>query len=246
MMADALICFHGDLDYFLADDGQGAAVAIPLDEDRPAVKHPIEALGVPHTEVGAIRVNDVAVDFAYRLAPGDRIDVYGLEAAESLPEAVPLQPDPPAPARFVADTHLGQLARYLRLFGFDTLYPDDYADDELARISAGDGRILLTRDRGLLKRKIIRFGYCVRSTDPRRQIGEVIRRYDLSGEVRPWQRCVRCNGMLQPVEKEAILHCLEPKTRLYYDEFQQCDGCGQIYWQGSHFQRMQAFIAEVT
>ena len=236
--------FYGNLNDFLPGDRRNTLIEQRM-ADHAAVKHPIETLGIPHTEVGAILVNRQAVDFAYRLDDGDRVEAYPPEVVHLLPAHVPLRPPTPAPVAFVADTHLGQLAAYLRLLGFDTLYRNDYDDHHLARISADEERVLLTRDRGLLKHKQVVHGYCVRETAPRQQIVAVLRRYELASAVQPWRRCTRCNGLLQPVAKAAILDRLEPKTKRYYDEFQQCDSCGQVYWKGSHFERMQAFVREV-
>ena len=236
--------FYGNLNDFLPGALRNATIEQRM-ADRAAVKHPIEALGIPHTEIGAILINRQAVDFAHRLDDGDRVEAYPPEVVHLLPAYVPLRPPTPEPVTFVADTHLGQLAAYLRLLGFDTLYRNDYDDHQLARISADEERVLLTRDRGLLKHKQVMHGYCVRETAPRRQIVSVLRRYHLADAVQAWHRCTRCNGLLQPVAKADILDRLEPKTKRYYDEFQQCDTCGQVYWKGSHFERMQAFVREV-
>jgi uncharacterized protein with PIN domain len=134
------------------------------------------------------------------------------------------------------------LSDYLRLLGFDTLYDPDWEDQTIAEQAELQDRILLTRDRGLLKRKIIRLGYCVRSDLPREQVGEVIDHFGLAGVVRPFRRCVRCNGLLHSDPKEQIIDQLLPLTRLYYDEFMRCADCGQIYWKGSHYEHMQEFI----
>ncbi|MFN3335209.1 MAG: Mut7-C RNAse domain-containing protein, partial [Caldilinea sp.] len=143
------------------------------------------------------------------------------------------------------DTHLGQLAAYLRILGFDTLYRNNYDDAQLAEITAKEQRVLLTRDRGLLKRKIVVYGYCVREVDPRRQVVSVLRRYRLGACVKPWQRCTHCNGLVRAVDKADVIDRLEPKTKRYYDEFQQCTTCGQVYWRGSHFEQMTAFVDSV-
>ncbi|MFO7632910.1 MAG: Mut7-C RNAse domain-containing protein [Caldilinea sp.] len=236
--------FYGNLNDFLPMAQRNRAIVQELAE-HAAVKHPIESLGVPHPEVEAILVNRRPVDFSYRLQDGDRVEVYPQEVAHLLHEHLPLRPSTPAPVRFVADAHLGQLAAYLRMMGFDTLYRNDYDDHQLAAITATEQRVLLTRDRGLLKHKIVVYGYCVREVDPRLQIVSVLRRYRLEACVQPWQRCTHCNGLLRAVDKLAILDRLQPKTRRYYDEFQQCDTCGQIYWQGSHFEQMAAFVEAV-
>jgi hypothetical protein len=176
---------------------------------------------------------------------GDRISVYPVFESIDITPLVRVRPQPLREPRFVLDTHLGQLAAYLRMLGFDTVYRNDCADEELAHLSSSEGRILLTRDRGLLKRAVVTHGYCVRETNPRKRLVEVLRRFDLFGAILPFRRCIRCNGLLQPVSKQAISHRLPPKTRQYYDEFRVCEGCEQIYWKGSHYQRMQEFIARV-
>ena len=205
----------------------------------------IESLGVPHTEIAAIVVNERAVDFSYLVHDGDRIDVYPVGAPVADAAPVALRPALPPEPRFVLDTHLGQLAVYLRMLGFDTLYRNDYPDDELARISSADLRILLTRDRGLLKRGIVQHGYYIRATDPQRQIVEVLRRFNLSGAIVPLRRCIRCNGLLCAIPKEEVCDRLAPATRERYDEFSACAACDQVYWKGSHYDHMRQFIEGV-
>ena len=141
---------------------------------------------------------------------------------------------------FVLDGHLGRLASHLRLLGFDALYRNDYDDDALAEISSNQDRILLTRDRGLLKRNQVRSGYCVRAKSPQEQVIEVLRRFDLAEQAHLYSRCARCNGSLIPVDKADVFDRLEQKTRLYYDDFRICQQCCQIYWKGSHFERMES------
>jgi uncharacterized protein with PIN domain len=236
--------FYGNLNDFLPAARRNTVIPVELAE-HAAVKHPIESLGAPHPEVDAILVNRQPVEFGYRLQDGDRVEVYPHEVTHLLSHHLALRPPLPMPVRFVADTHLGQLAAYLRMVGFDTLYRNDYDDETLATIAATEQRVLLTRDRGLLKRKIVVYGYCVREVIPRTQVVSVLRRYRLGACARPWQRCTHCNGPLHPVEKAAVLDRLEPKTKRYYDDFQQCGNCGQLYWQGSHFEQMAAFVDAV-
>jgi uncharacterized protein with PIN domain len=158
---------------------------------------------------------------------------------------VRLRPEPLREIRFVLDTHLGKLAGYLRMMGFDTLYRNDYEDEKLAQIASEGGRILLTKDRGLLKRNEITHGYCLRSSDPKEELVEVMRRFDLYDVVSPFRRCIRCNHLLEDVEKEEILDELPRQVRECYAEFRRCTGCGQIYWRGSHIEKMERFLEEV-
>jgi uncharacterized protein with PIN domain len=150
------------------------------------------------------------------------------------------------PIKFILDVHLGRLARWLRMLGFDTLYRNDYDDPEIVAIAAQEGRTILTRDLGIMKRRAVTHGYHVQSTKPREQLHEVLTRYQLHDQIKPFHRCIVCNGVLHTAPKEAVLAELEPKTLLYYDEFFQCTDCRKIYWRGSHFERMSSFINELN
>ena len=145
----------------------------------------------------------------------------------------------PFEPRFVLDNHLGRLAAYLRMLGFDSLYRNNYNDEELVETSQREERILLSRDRRLLMRKAVSHGYCLRSLDSLEQLTEVIQRFDLTSRIMPFHRCLRCNHPLEPVAKEAVLDRLELLTKLYFNEFQICPACKQIYWMGSHYEKMQ-------
>jgi hypothetical protein len=213
---------------------------------RASIKDMIEALGIPHTEVEVILVNGESVDFTYIVNDGDDVSVYPMFESLDIRPLLRLRPEPLRRPGFVLDMHLGRLARYLRLLGFDSLYHNDSPDEDLARISSEQHRTLLTRDRILLQRKIITRGYFIRATEPLQQTVEVLRRFDLSGDIRPLGRCIRCNGMLEDVEKDMIIDRLEPKTRRYYEQFRICRDCGQIYWRGSHFGKMTRLIDAIA
>jgi uncharacterized protein with PIN domain len=236
--------FYAELNDFLPPDKKQRTFSHSF-ELNASVKDMIEALGVPHTEVDLILVNGQSVDFSYLVQDGDQISVYPVFESLDITPLMRVRPQPLRETCFVLDVHLGRLTTYLRMLGFDALYRNDYADEELAHVSSSQGRVLLTRDRGLLKRSIVTHGYCLRATNPRQQVLEVLRRYDLFKSIKPFQRCLHCNGLLQPVDKAAISHRLLPKTRQYYDEFRRCQGCDRIYWKGSHYQRMQQFIDSV-
>ena len=240
-MVHVTLRFYADLNAFLPRAQRQVAFAQRLRE-RASVKDVIEARGVPHTEVALILVNGHAVDFAYLVQDGDRISVYPPFTSLDLTSLLRVQPEPLPELRFVLDGHLGTLARYLRLLGFDTLYRNDCDDAVLARLASGEGRILLTRDRGLLKRRVVTHGYHLWETDPVRQVRAVLRRFDLSGAVAPLRRCLRCNGRLAAVEKAAIAARLPPATRASYAVFRVCQDCGQVYWQGAHDRGLQQLI----
>ncbi len=209
-----------------------------------SVKDVIEALGVPHTEVDVILVNGAPVDFAYRLEDGDRISVYPPSSTLDVPAGARLQPPFPTEPRFVLDAHLGRLGRYLRLLGFDSLHRNDYTDATLAAI-AGEGRILLTRDVDLLKRRAVIYGYYVRATDPRRQVLEVAGRFRLANQLHPFVRCMACNGMLEEVAAAEVAAEVPEGTRRHADDFRRCTGCGQVFWRGAHYPRLAQIVEEV-
>ena len=200
-----------------------------------STKHLIEALGIPHTEVASVSVGGIPRALAYLVRDGDRLEVHGGAAMER-PQSEP---------RFVIDGHLGRLAAGLRMLGLDCLYQGQVPDDQLYEEALAEARYLLTRDRRLLMRKSLVLGYLVRSLDPQVQLAEVSRRFGLARWAAPFRRCIRCNHLLEPVEKNAVLDRLEPLTRTYFDDFRLCPSCKQIYWKGSHFERMQARIDDL-
>ena len=212
---------------------------------NPAVKDAIEAQHVPHTEVEVITANGAAVGFGYGLRHGDRVAVYPPFRRLDLPAAYRVRPPAPRPPAFLLDVHLGKLARLLRLLGVDAALDPALDDPAIADRAAVEGRVVLTRDRRLLHRRRVVHGYCVRSDDPHTQAGEVLDRYDLRGGLKPFTRCLACNGVLRDVAKAEIEHRLEPLTRRYYHVFRRCDRCSRIYWRGSHASRLDALVARI-
>lgn len=226
--------FDGELNDFLAPARRNAEfqhVAGRTD----TIKHVIESLGVPHTEIGKVTVNGQTLPFSGPLAEGDRVQVF--------PHAPPVILNDP---RFVVDGHVGRLAAYLRMLGFDTWY-DRFADDTvLAAVSSSERRLLLTRDVGLLKRREVEAGYCVRSDKPHDQLREVSRRFALHSWFAPFRRCMDCNGGLCPVSKDEIADLLPPHTRETKTEFSRCSDCRKIFWRGSHHARMLGWIEDLA
>jgi uncharacterized protein with PIN domain len=244
-MKQADVRFYAQLNDFLPPEKRARNITCRFDVSG-SVKDMIESLGVPHTEVEVILANGEAVDFTYRVQEGDRISVYPEFQSIDIPRHARLRPQALPESRFVADTHLGRLAAYLRMLGFDTLYRNDYADEDLTELSAGEDRILLTRDRGLLMRTAVTRGSYVRASEPAMQLAEVLQRLDLARAITPFRRCMHCNAVLRPISKEAISDRLLPRTRQHFNEFYNCSHCGRIYWKGSHYRRMRRFIDSVT
>ena len=240
-MPEVRFRFYAELNDFLPPERRFCEFPISL-PGVATVKDRIESLGVPHTEVDLILVNGQSVDFAWRLRDGDRVSVYPVFEAFDISGLTRLRPEPLRDPRFVLDTHLGRLAAYLRMMGFDTLYRNCYTDDQLAGISRGERRILLTRDVGLLKRGAVTHGYFIRETDSRRQLTEVVSRFHLARLAKPFSRCLRCNAPLESVPSEDVRAHLPPRTAALYQEFRRCPECARVYWEGGHYRRMRAIV----
>lgn len=230
--------FYEELNDFLPRDRRKRTVAYSF-KGAPAVKDPIEAQGVPHTEVDLVVVNGESVPFDYKLQPGDRVAVYPVFESLDISPIVRLREAPLRRTAFILDVHLGKLARLLRLLGFDTLYRNDYEDSEIIRIALAEQRIILTRDRRMLFHREVTHARCLHSDQAAEQAREVLDRFDLRDQVRRFARCPACNGPVEAVPKSQILDRLEPLTKKYYEDFYRCADCRQVYWQGSHFDRIE-------
>lgn len=246
-MATVHLRFYAELRDCLpaARNGRGTGGFDHTFSGQVSVKDMVESLGVPHTEVDLILANGDSVDFSYRVQDGDRISLYPRFESIDVGPILRVRPRPLPVPRFVLDVHLGKLASYLRLLGFDSLYRQDFEDESLVRLSNAERRILLTRDRGLLKRSQVTYGYWIRETSPRLQLVEVLRRFGLWDRLEPFSRCLRCNANIQPIPRDEVASRLLPRTREHYREFRLCPKCGRVYWKGSHHRRMQRFLEEV-
>jgi uncharacterized protein len=245
-MEYAYLHFHAALKDFISPIRRNQTITHTVNR-KASIKDVIESCNVPHTEIDLIIVNGVSVDFDYIVQNGDEIHVYPDCSTTMSESGKPLHHlSPPIPEKpwFIVDANLGRLARYLRLLGFDCLYRNDFADQSIAEISCKTQRIVLTRDRKLLKRKIIVYGYYVRTDIPKAQVRETLNRFNLYRSLAPLTRCTHCNEKLISTGKPAIAHHLKPLTRQYYDKFLICSGCNRIYWQGSHSTRIKRLIEE--
>jgi uncharacterized protein with PIN domain len=240
-MGTATFRFYEELNDFLPPARRRREFDAPCAR-AATVKHMIEALGVPHTEVELILVNGVSSGFGRLLEDGDRVAVYPKFETFDVSPLLQVRTQPLRQTRFVADAHLGGLARLLRMAGFDTLYDNHIADREVEVISAEQQRIVLTRDRELLKRRGVTHGCYVRTLRPEQQLCEIVSRLDLAGSLRPFTLCLHCNLPLRPVPKEHVTHRLPPTVRARFDEFVTCDGCHGVFWKGSHWRRMRALL----
>lgn len=241
-MVTAYFRFYAELNNFLPPAQRQRRIRHSCSRDA-TVKHMIEALGVPHTEVDLILVDDESVDFSHRLQDRESVSVYPCFTRIDITPLTKLRPPPPS--RFIADAHLGQLAKNLRMLGFDVLYRNDYSDAQVARISAEENRVVLTRDRDLLIRKEIVYGCYLHTVSCDDQLAEVITRFDLARLARAFSRCLTCNGVLRTVEKTEVEHRVPHHSRQFYERFYECEDCAQVYWEGSHVERMRRRVAQM-
>ena len=225
-MGRARFHFHGVLEDLLPAHQRGTWLVYDF-RGAPSLKHALETFGVPHPEIGA------PSDLHRPVRDGEDLHIF---------PHLSFAP-PGGEWRFLLDCHLGRLAKYLRILGFDTLYEKHAPDDWLASTSHDQRRMLLTMDRGLLMRSLVEHGALVRSATPRLQLAETIHRFRLQPHFRPLRRCLRCNALLAPVPKSQVLHRIPPKTRLWCEEFLQCPSCAQVYWPGSHHDSMLQWVA---
>ncbi len=235
------IRFYEELNDFLPYTRRKQQFSVSV-RGSPSIKHLIESLGVPHAEVDLILVNGKSVPFSYIIQDKDGISVYPMFEAFDIATVSRLREKPLRTPQFILDTHLGKLAKYLRMFGFSALYHNDYNDREIVKLSLAEKRTILTRDRKLLTRKDVIRGYWVRNSDPKKQLQEILTRFDLHNLINPFSFCIVCNGRFEKRGKEKLQKKIAPEIYSRFEEFFVCTMCGKIYWKGTHYKAMTQFI----
>ncbi|MFO7877638.1 MAG: Mut7-C RNAse domain-containing protein [Desulfovermiculus sp.] len=243
-MPACTLCFHRELTEFLPASTTDGIIRYELNR-RSSIKDIVESLGPPHTEIGKIRVHNQPVDFGFIPEPGQTIHLHPL-----LPPVNPclpslLRPHPLPELRFIVDVNVGKVAKLLRMLGLDAAFHFSWRDEQIADKADREGRIALSKDRGLLKRKQIMWGRLVRGHTPNEQFLDVMNFFEIHPPFAIFSRCLACNMTLEPVAKKDIEYRLKPKTRLYYHRFYLCPQCQRIYWRGSHYQRMQSWLQKI-
>ena len=233
--------FYEELNDFLSEEQCKTTFAYAF-IGKPSIKDTIEAIGVPHTEIDLILVDGESVGFDYQMRGGELFSVYPVFESFDITPLVHLRSRPLRTTKFVVDVNLGKLAQKLRLLGFDSLFRNDLIDDEIVELSLREKRTILTRDKGILKYSVVTHGYWIRNDDPKAQLREVITRLQLENDFKPFTRCSHCNDLLHPVDKKCLQDRLPEDTLLAFDAFMACKGCKKIYWRGSHYERICAWI----
>jgi hypothetical protein len=248
----ATLVFHDGLKDLLCGGNQtggiertNGVVRYPVTR-RASVKDVIEALGPPHCEVARIQVDGRDAGFAHLLRPCERVDVHPHTPPVDVLRPSPLRPRPLPRVAFIADVNVGRLATLLRTLGYDTLYDNSLSDEEVADLAEAEDRIVLSKDRNLLKRNKINYGYLVKEEEPQAQVDAVLRFFGLSPRYKPFARCPRCNSLLVPISKAAVRPRLEPLTKRHFQEFHLCPGCDKVYWPGSHHEYMARRIERMA
>ncbi len=241
---NAYFRFYEELNDFLPVSLRKVSFPFPF-KGKTTVKDIVESIGVPHTEIDLILVDGVSVAFEHILENDSRVSVYPVFECFDISPVVKLRPKPLRKPKFILDVHLGKLARYMLMFGLDTLYRNDFDDPEIVETALTEKRIILTRDLGILKTGLVTHGYWLRNTDPSRQIVEVLKKFDLLSCIDPFSRCISCNGLIADVSRQEVLDKIPPRTAEYFSEFKSCEKCGKIYWRGSHFLNMEKQIGEI-
>lgn len=243
-MVTATFRFYEELNAFLPPERRKCAFDSECARAATS-KHMIEALGVPHTEVELVLVNGESVGFDRLLQDGDRVAVYPKFETLDITPLLRVRDRPLRATRFIADVHLGGLAHLLRMAGFDTLYDNKFQDSMIAAIAEEEDRIVLTRDRELLKRRNITHGCYVRALKSTQQLKEIFERMDLARSARPFTLCLHCNAPLRSVDMAMVERRLPPKVRARYQRFSTCDLCQRVFWEGSHWRSMQAMLVDL-
>jgi uncharacterized protein len=224
----AEVTVAAELQFLLRAGRRGGPVAVTCD-GVSSLGHVVESLGVPLPEVGTLTVNGEPTAASYRPGGGDLVHVTAVGRPQRL-----------GVARFILDVHLGTLARRLRLVGVDAAYANDAADDVLIERANTGRRVLLTQDRGLLRRRRLRMGAYVRGARPDDQLIDVLSRF--APPLAPWTRCPACNSLLLPAAKTEVEPRLEAGTRRTYQKFSACGSCRRVYWRGAHAARLEAIV----
>ena len=242
-MATARLRLHGDLASLVHRRRRTEAIAGAIEQpiaEHASLKHLIESLGVPHTEVGVVSVGGrvAAIDGPVADHDSEVVDVF--------PRGPAHDPDRTVPPDFIADAHLGGLARRLRLLGFDTALAGEGPDSGIAARAAAEDRIVLTRDRGLLMHRIVRAGRFVRATRTDAQMHEVLRHFGLRAWVRPFTRCLECNAPLSDASADDVASRVPDRIATAHRAFMRCPSCGRVYWTGSHWRRLCSVVERAT
>lgn len=235
---------YAELNDFLPQDQRKRQFLYPL-KTPVSLGEALESLRIPLSEVDLVLVNGRPGSLDKRLYENDSVSVFPTFETLDISELKGEHDPPLRLTRFILDAHLGKLCKYLRMLGFDSLYRNDFGDDEIIELALKEKRIILSRDRLLLQSRRVTHGYYIRSTEKHQQLREVVQKFDLYSQFRSFTRCMTCNAELIPKKRKDIKHLVQGEILMFFDEFFYCPVCIKVYWKGSHFKRMESFILEL-
>ncbi|MGE5429411.1 MAG: Mut7-C RNAse domain-containing protein [Methylococcaceae bacterium] len=244
MMHQVRFRFYEELNDYLPEELRKSWIESSA-ETGTSVGQKISSFGIPLNEIDLILVNQQSVSFDYILRQGDRVSVYPVFETFDISEVSNLRDNPLRELSFIGDVHLGQLCKYLRMLGFDTLYSNDYTPGPMIEISNLEKRVILSKNIRLIRHRKVTHAWWVRSSDSKEQLKELIYGLNILKWANPLTRCLNCNNKLETVKKDDISDRLEERTAKYYTEFFRCPVCDQIYWKGSHYESMLEFIHQI-
>ncbi|MCG6908530.1 MAG: Mut7-C ubiquitin/RNAse domain-containing protein [Deltaproteobacteria bacterium] len=243
-MLKATFRFYEELNEFLPTHRKKTDFEAAFKEKR-SIKDMLESMGVPHTEIDLILVNGISVDFAYTLQNNDRVSVYPTFEALNIENLTRLRKIPLRRNRFIADINLGDIVKYMRALGFDIFYDTAFTNRDIIALSNKENRIILSKNKKLLKFKDVSHGIYLYPGTTAEQIRRVIDRLDIKNEIKLFSRCLRCNALLVPVAKEAVLDRIPPKTRQFCHAYTRCLACDKLYWRGTHLIHMEKVLKRI-
>ena len=244
MIKKVYLRFYEELNDFLPEEKKKIRFEYKF-LDRTSVKDVIESFGVPHTEIDLILVNQKSIGFNYLINDGDDISVYPVFESLDISDVQHLRPKPLREPKFICDVHLGKLAKYFRMLGFDVVYKNEMNDEDIVKISLTEKRAILTRDLGMLKRSEVTHGYFLRSKNAAVQTKEVVKRFDLQKLIKEFTLCLECNSQLLKVDREEVVDISPPKVAAFQKEFLMCPDCKKLYWKGTHYQKMLSLVQKI-
>jgi len=243
-MPEATFRFYEELNDFLPKHKRKTDFRAGFQGKR-SIKDMIEAIGVPQTEIDLVLVNGESLDFSYILKDGDRVSVYPVFESLNIENATRLRKIPLRRTKFIADTHLGDIVKYMRALGLDVHFDPSISSRKIIEISMEEDRIILTKSRNLLKFKEVTHGIFIRPGTCEEQIRRIVDYLDIRDQIRPFSRCLHCNSLFRSIPKESIAHRIPPKTKELCDKYVRCESCARIYWKGTHYVSMQKVVDRI-
>lgn len=152
--------------------------------------------------------------------------------------------------RFIVDHNAGKLVKWLRMMGYDSLFFNGSDDSEMVKQALAEGRIILTRDTAIMKRRVVTNGQLnavlIESEEPDQQIRQVIGRLELDCQFRPFTLCLECNRVLEERDHDEVRGRVPPYVYKTQQQYMECPACHRIYWRGTHWETMMRMLKKLT